>query len=231
MWASSFGLPRLRLTSSVLTFPLSVPLQRYNDDKLTPTKRCSSVYIHLREKYVQHSVLNNDNANECSCQFPVGIFMEGWQKFGLYQQDAFSDIASISRWEHGFSHLIPLRKTCQNRWRSFRSPPLVLLNLLGAIKIVASSVFVPTKTRTSGSQRCRKPLVLLVGKHPKPFEQTLAGAGCAFGSRTLWKIATRQTREAAFLDHIQFAQTRASICVKIFSNAMSTFLHFLSVVT
>ncbi len=29
--------------------------------------------------------------------------------------------------------------------------------------------------------------ILLVGKHPKPFEQPLAGAGCAFGKRTLTK--------------------------------------------
>ena len=37
---------------------------------------------------------------------------------------------------------------------------------------LASSVFVPTKPRNSGSRLRRKSLFLLVGKHPKPFEQT-----------------------------------------------------------
>ena len=38
----------------------------------------------------------------------------------------------------------------------------------------ASSAFVYTKAPNSGSRRCREPLFLLVGKHPKPFEQTTA---------------------------------------------------------
>ena len=50
----------------------------------------------------------------------------------------------------------------------------------------ASSVFVPTKPRNSGSRLRRKSLFLLVGKHPKPFEQTaplvwLRGNSAAFG--------------------------------------------------
>ena len=36
----------------------------------------------------------------------------------------------------------------------------------------ASSAFVYTKAPNSGSRRCRELLFLLVGKHPKPFEQT-----------------------------------------------------------
>ena len=40
------------------------------------------------------------------------------------------------------------------------------------IRYLASSAFVPTEARNSGSRLRQKPLFLLVGKHPKPFEQT-----------------------------------------------------------
>ncbi len=43
---------------------------------------------------------------------------------------------------------------------------------LMAIRYFASNVFVYTKTRNSGSRLRQKSLFLLVGKHPKPFEQT-----------------------------------------------------------
>ena len=36
------------------------------------------------------------------------------------------------------------------------------MNVKSGITIVASSVFVPTKTRNCGSRRCRKPQFLLV---------------------------------------------------------------------
>ena len=41
------------------------------------------------------------------------------------------------------------------------------MNVKSGITIVASSVFVPTKTRNSGSRRCRKSLFLLVGVAPQ----------------------------------------------------------------
>ena len=45
------------------------------------------------------------------------------------------------------------------------------MNVKSDITIIASSVFVPTKTRNSDFRRSREPLFLLVGKRPKPFEQ------------------------------------------------------------
>ena len=99
------------------------------------------------------------------------------------------------------------------------------------VRYLASSAFVPTNARNR--HPALPPDVCFSacwGSTPNPLNSPVAGAGCAFGSRTLWKIATRQTREAAFLDRIQFAQNRAPVCVKTFSNAMSTFLRFLSVV-
>ena len=41
------------------------------------------------------------------------------------------------------------------------------MNVKSGITIVASSVFVPTKTRNCGSRRCRKPQFLLVGVVPQ----------------------------------------------------------------
>ena len=48
----------------------------------------------------------------------------------------------------------------------------VIFPRFGGITIVASSVFVPTKTRNCGSWRCRKPLFLLVGVAPQTLFQS-----------------------------------------------------------
>ena len=51
---------------------------------------------------------------------------------------------------------------------SVQFPPIaawiwaIIFSYLGAVTKVASSVFVPTKTRNCGSRRCRKPQFLLV---------------------------------------------------------------------
>ena len=50
------------------------------------------------------------------------------------------------------------------------------MNVKSGITIVASSVFVPTKTLNCGFRRCRKPQFLLVGVVPQtPFSAPLPG--------------------------------------------------------
>ena len=61
-----------------------------------------------------------------------------------------------------------------------------ILSVDGGFTNLASNVFVPTKTRNGNSRCYRKLPFLLVGKHPKPFEQTaplvwLCGISAAVG--------------------------------------------------
>ena len=60
----------------------------------------------------------------------------------------------------------------------------------------ASRAFVYTNAQTCDFQRCRKPQVLLVGKHPKPFEQRFTLAAALRALSFFKKRGTMKTQKA-----------------------------------
>ena len=61
----------------------------------------------------------------------------------------------------------------------------------------ASRAFVYTNAQTCDFQRCRKPQVLLVGKHPKPFEQRFTLAAALRALSFFKKRETMKTQKSA----------------------------------
>lgn len=109
------------------------------------------------------------------------------------------------------------------------------MNVKSGITIVASSVFVPTKARNSGSRRCRKPLFLLVGGScPQTPFRRIPFCGCApfrrfslppfsgiFEKRGNWHSGKISPPPPA-LDKIFFKGIDRNICLCYYDRKLNT---------
>ena len=131
--------------------------------------------------------------SKCAASPGTGLF----KGFGTLSQQAKTD-PRRQCWESVLSVCIYKRPACPvvRLWIMKHLKSTVQNEPLTVVRYFASSVFVPTKTRNNGSRRCRKSLFLLVGRYPKPSEQTaplvwLRGNSAASGYRPLLIFRSR----------------------------------------